>query len=39
MREPVMMEQDDVQVLNRPASSQKYQSIHPQPAANGDEDL
>ena len=33
MREPVIMEQDDVTVLNRPAAHGVYNTIHPQASA------
>jgi len=38
MREPVNMGQDDVTVLNRPASSGLYQTLHP-PSIAGDDEM
>ena len=38
MREPVNMGQDDVTVLNRPASSGWYQTLHP-PSIAGDDEM
>ena len=38
MREPVNIGQDDVTVLNQPASSALYQTLHP-PSINGDDEM
>ena len=37
MREPFNMGQDDVTVMNRPASSNVYQTLHPPNIAGDDE--
>ena len=38
MREPVNIGHDDVTVLNRPASSGLYQTLHP-PSIAGDDEM